>query len=134
MKHITIEDAPAVLNTNDKAMWVLGYNEGIDALRTRLAEVSVDREEALKDRVALARENAALRAELAARWLPIESARPEYDTLVIVTWDNRDWEIRLCQITYDADGWLWADEYGELCEWGSDEMPTHWMPAPGAKE
>lgn len=26
MKHATIADAPAVLNTNDKAMWVLGYN------------------------------------------------------------------------------------------------------------
>lgn len=27
----TIKDAPACLNTNDKAMWVLGYNEGIES-------------------------------------------------------------------------------------------------------
>lgn len=26
MKRATIADAPAVLNMNDKAMWVLGYN------------------------------------------------------------------------------------------------------------
>jgi hypothetical protein len=32
MKHATIADAPAVLNTNDKAMWVLGYNAAVDAM------------------------------------------------------------------------------------------------------
>ena len=31
MKRVTIADAPAVLNTNDKAMWVLGYNEAVEA-------------------------------------------------------------------------------------------------------
>lgn len=37
MKRATIEDAPAILNTNDKAMWVIGYNEGIDATIRHLA-------------------------------------------------------------------------------------------------
>lgn len=31
MKHATIAEAPTVLNTNDKAMWVLGYNAALDA-------------------------------------------------------------------------------------------------------
>lgn len=31
MKRATINDAPAVLNLNDKAMWVLGYNAALDA-------------------------------------------------------------------------------------------------------
>jgi hypothetical protein len=30
MKRATIADAPAVLNTNDKAMWVLGFNAALD--------------------------------------------------------------------------------------------------------
>jgi hypothetical protein len=30
---VTIEAAPAVLNTNDKAMWVLGFNEALDTIR-----------------------------------------------------------------------------------------------------
>ena len=43
MKHATIEDAPAVLNTNDKAMWVLGFNDGQEATIKRLAAgVSVE--------------------------------------------------------------------------------------------
>lgn len=30
MKRVTIEDAPAVLNLNDRAMWVLGFNEALE--------------------------------------------------------------------------------------------------------
>jgi hypothetical protein len=30
MKPVTIADAPAFLNTNDKAMWVLGYNAAVE--------------------------------------------------------------------------------------------------------
>ncbi len=29
----TMQDAPACLNTNDKAMWVVGYNEAVTALK-----------------------------------------------------------------------------------------------------
>jgi hypothetical protein len=36
MKQATIADAPAVLNTSDKAMWVLGYNAAVEALAARL--------------------------------------------------------------------------------------------------
>lgn len=32
MKRATISDAPAVLNLQDKAMWVLGFNAAVDAL------------------------------------------------------------------------------------------------------
>ena len=28
----TINDAPAFLNTNDRAMWVLGFNEALDRI------------------------------------------------------------------------------------------------------
>lgn len=31
MKRATINDAPKVLNINDRAMWVLGYNAALDA-------------------------------------------------------------------------------------------------------
>jgi hypothetical protein len=33
MKQATIKDAPAVLNTNDRAMWVLGFNEALERCR-----------------------------------------------------------------------------------------------------
>lgn len=29
---VSIKDAPSVLNMQDKAMWVIGYNEAIDAI------------------------------------------------------------------------------------------------------
>lgn len=32
MKRATIADAPAVLNTNDKAMWVLGFNAAAESV------------------------------------------------------------------------------------------------------
>jgi hypothetical protein len=35
---ITIDKAPECLNTNDKAMWVLGWNEAVDALKEALAQ------------------------------------------------------------------------------------------------
>jgi hypothetical protein len=34
----TIDKAPECLNTNDKAMWVLGWNEAVDALKEALAQ------------------------------------------------------------------------------------------------
>jgi sulfur carrier protein ThiS len=37
MKRVTIADAPASLNTNDKAMWVLGFNDAVEGM-TRNAE------------------------------------------------------------------------------------------------
>ena len=33
LKLKTLKDAPTVLNTNDRAMWVLGYNECIEDLK-----------------------------------------------------------------------------------------------------
>jgi hypothetical protein len=33
MKQATIADAPAVLNTNDQAMWVLGFNAAVEAMQ-----------------------------------------------------------------------------------------------------
>jgi hypothetical protein len=32
VKRATISDAPAMLNTNDRAMWVLGFNEAAERL------------------------------------------------------------------------------------------------------
>jgi hypothetical protein len=34
----TIDKAPKCLNTNDKTMWVLGWNEAVDALKEALAQ------------------------------------------------------------------------------------------------
>ena len=36
---ITIADAPDCLNTNDKAMWVLGYQAAIEARSTCLLQI-----------------------------------------------------------------------------------------------
>jgi len=38
----TIEDAPECLNTNDKAMWVLGYNDAQAAVIKKLAGANVE--------------------------------------------------------------------------------------------
>lgn len=37
MKRVTVSDAPACLNLNDKAMWVLGFNAAADANQREIA-------------------------------------------------------------------------------------------------
>lgn len=41
MKRATINDAPAVLNINDRAMWVLGFNAAIEAAGQQPEPVAV---------------------------------------------------------------------------------------------
>lgn len=72
------------------------------------------------------------------QWIPVSEKLPEYDTPVWVAWDGSNAQktanvrYSTCEVTFDSDGWLWADEEGELCDWFPDERPTHWMPLPEA--
>lgn len=47
MKEVTIKDAPAVLNINDRAMWVLGFNAAVEAIRGAPPPLTDDQIDAL---------------------------------------------------------------------------------------
>lgn len=52
MKRVTVSDAPAFLNLNDKAMWVLGFNAAADATQreSAVAQAYVDMIHAVENR------------------------------------------------------------------------------------
>lgn len=42
MKRVTVADAPAVLNTNDKAFWAIGWNDCAEAAEAAVKQARVD--------------------------------------------------------------------------------------------
>lgn len=80
--------------------------------------LAIDEQDELKD------ENAQLKAELAVRWLPIESAPGDEIVLVAGEFDGTgDWRIK-CGYK-DAENEHWKI-------FGASWKPTHWMPLPVA--
>jgi hypothetical protein len=117
----TIKDAPACLNTNDKAMWVLGFNEAASQQPARKA---------------------------LTEWQPIETA-PKDGTevlgwredcgVLLIRWTScselmADPEIEQSGIddaVLFAEDWFYADiMQGGRME--GSETPTYWMPLPDA--
>ena len=99
------------------------YSEAVERL-------SVHREEMLKDRVALAIENERLKAELAARWIPVSERLPKaYDEVMVWPYPSNN------SMTADINtiGTWRSGEYESGFGWTENVCyPTHWMPRPAA--
>lgn len=70
-------------------------------------------------------------------WININDRRPACGLACLVAWDGSNAyktpQINrvACAIEDTADGWLWYEvDFGDYCEWDTDEVPTHWMPLP----
>jgi hypothetical protein len=93
----------------------------------------------------------ALEAQLAARataeqstdtWISVKDRLPDFDIPVVVAWDKAPWRTdgepsvddMLHARNNDSDGWLWYTvSTGDLDEWDTEDMPTHWMALPAIK-
>jgi len=52
MKRVTVADAPAVLNTNDRAFWAIGWNDCAEVAESAVKQARIDALEEAKRAVA----------------------------------------------------------------------------------
>ena len=72
-------------------------------------------------------------------WISVAERLPAANVPCLVAWDGSNAFKKpkvlneACAREEDADGWLWYEvDFGDHCEWDTDEVPTHWMPWPAA--
>jgi len=72
-------------------------------------------------------------------WISVKERLPDFDIPVAVAWDKAPWRTdgesaiddMLHARNNDFDGWLWYTvSTGDLDEWDTEDMPTHWMALP----